>query len=333
VRAECSVKFEVIDTGIGISADQQDKVFRPFEQATGAEHKGGTGLGLAIARRLVELMGGEIGVESEVGKGSRFWVTVPLAPAARSDEWRVTSDERPASRSVRLKAGVKVKALVVDDVKENREVLSHMLTSLGCVVLTANDGQQGVDVALAERPDIVFMDIRMPVMDGLEAVKRIKSAIRNPQLAMKFVSFSASALAHEQERYAEAGFDDFIAKPFRFERICECLTRLLRVEFAAEPTASDSDGSASLTDRVVPEPLRTRLLEAAASCNLTALNQGLDELAGVGGEGRRLADELRCWVRRYDLEQVRKVLEGTKEWNHEIHETHERGTEEEGGRP
>ena len=141
---------------------------------------------MAIAQRLGDLMGGEIGVDSEAGKGSRFHFTVPLAlPAhsATSHIERSTFNVQPAA--TRLKPGCKVKALVVDDMEENREVLSRALQDIGCEVVTANDGQQGVDLAMSARPDIIFMDIRMPGMDGLEAVKKIKSEIRNPKLEIR----------------------------------------------------------------------------------------------------------------------------------------------------
>jgi hypothetical protein len=155
----------VSDTGIGIPRELHQKIFQPFEQATGAEQKGGTGLGLAIAKRLVELMGGEIGVESEPGKGSRFHFTVPLAQALGTGTSNIQHPTSNIQSATRLKAGCKIKALVVNDVAENRDVLSRMLQDIGCEVLTANDGSQGVAIALSSRPDIIFMDMRMPGME------------------------------------------------------------------------------------------------------------------------------------------------------------------------
>jgi CheY-like chemotaxis protein len=132
------------------------------------------------------------------------------------------------------------------------------------------------------------------------------SSLRPQSLTPKIVSLSASALAHEQKRYLEAGFDEFIAKPFRFERICECLTRLLHAEFEEAAPAIPPQ-----TELPVPELLRAQLLEAVSSYNLTALNELVAALAEVGPEERRTADHLRELIRRFDLAQVRKALEKT----------------------
>lgn len=140
--------FEVSDTGPGIAPELREKIFLPFEQ--GQEKSGGTGLGLAISKRLVDLMGGRLAVESEPGKGARFAVEVPLAAMERS-EFNVERSTFKEGRTVRLAAGQRVRALVVDDVAENRDVLSRMLESLGCAVAAAETGERGVELARAER--------------------------------------------------------------------------------------------------------------------------------------------------------------------------------------
>ena len=210
---------------------------------------------------------------------------------------------------MRLAAGTKVKALIVDDVLENRDLLAQMLAGLGCEVLTANDGRQGVDLALSARPDIVFMDIRMPVMDGVAAVKEIKSEIENPKSEMKVVCLSASALAHEEQRYRDAGFDDFIAKPFRFERLCECLERLLRVKFESAATAVSTGMTPELTAIKVPADLLGRLREAAERFSKTRLERCFDELEQSGGAHHELAGHLRQMLEEGDLRAVSRFLE------------------------
>jgi CheY-like chemotaxis protein len=215
----------------------------------------------------------------------------------------------------RLKPGYSVKALVVDDLAENRDVLCHMLQDIGCEVLMANSGKQGVDLALSGHPNIIFMDIRMAGMDGVEAARRIKSEFRDRASQIKIVSISASALAHEQERY-RAGFDDFIAKPFRFERICECITRLLGVELEAtksSPTEMAVEiSTAELAEMAIPIELWKRLTEATERFSATALEQGLKELEQGDRARKGLGVRLRQLAGSGDFDAARRLLDHVK---------------------
>ena len=179
--------FEVIDTGIGISPEDVATIFETFAQSKsqsgGDSHtkdqsrtnKEGTGLGLTIAKGYVQLMGGELDFESSAEKGSRFFFTIPLEPTT---EGVTPSSVDTVRQVVRLAAGYQVKALVADDNQENREVLSQMLSDIGVTVILAENGQQVLEAVPAEGPDIVFMDIWMPVMDGLETTQHLLRRIR-----------------------------------------------------------------------------------------------------------------------------------------------------------
>ena len=294
--------FEVIDTGMGISPEDQAKIFDPFHQGEQIAQKGGTGLGLAIAKRYIELMGGELELESELGSGSRFFFTIPLPPAAsdtavESSQWIDVT---------RLAAGYHVKALIADDTEVNRNVLSRILVDLGIEVIEAENGQQAVDMFREHQPDVVFMDIRMPVMDGLEAGQRIMEEFGKNQF--RLVAISASTLKHEQQTYFDAGFDDFISKPFRFERVCECLATLLDVEFdRGEPEAAETQ-SKEIPDVSLPEELSMRMKTAAELYKVTELKAQLDEVEELGSGGQQLAQRLRELIRNYDMEAVLKIL-------------------------
>lgn len=296
-----SWRFEVEDTGIGIPTEAIQRIFDPFQQETGS--RGGTGLGLAIARRQLEILGGQIGVHSEVGKGSCFHVELALPASSDHGVSRATVREL-----VRLAQGYSVRALVVDDIRENREVLASMLTLIGCEVVLAEHGRQAVEVVRVSRPQIVFMDIRMPKFDGLEATRRILEDFDAGDI--KIVATSASALAHERELCLKAGCDDFVAKPFRAERIYGCLRHLLGVEFEYkdDPLSPDLRDSIDLSQIVLPEDLSTRLTMAAELHSATVLKSCLAELEQLGTAGQRLAQHLRGFLASYDMKTIQRII-------------------------
>ena len=211
--------LSVSDTGPGIGEEAQRAIFEPFQQGPGARGSGGTGLGLTIARRQVELMGGSLEMDSEMDRGSRFFFTLTLPGTAP----RLSAGADALREVEHLAEGYEVRALVVDDIRENREVLSTLLAVIGCEIILAENGRQALEAVSVSRPDIVFMDMRMPEIDGLEATRRI---VRDYGAGgLQVVATSASALEHERERYLEAGCDDFVAKPFRGERIYAALKK------------------------------------------------------------------------------------------------------------
>ena len=302
--------FEVIDTGVGIPTEDQTAIFGEFQQGDESISKGGAGLGLAISKRQIELMGGELSVESEPGKGSRFFFTVPLQKVERTDGSLDVS-----SQIIRLADGYSLTALVADDNKENREVLEQILSYIGVEVRLAENGQEALESVRAEIPDIVFMDIRMPVMDGLEATRRILEEFDSkgglPSRPC-IVAVSASALEHQRKQFMEeAVFDDFIAKPVRAERVYECLANLLHVEYEykdVETLQIDSDKI------VLPENLLLHLREVAEFGSVTELEELLDEVRQIGEHGHLLAEHIHELSQNLDMDAILGILEGI---NHE----------------
>ncbi len=292
--------FEVGDTGVGIAPEFQRVIFEPFAQGPGAKGRGGTGLGLTLARRHVELLGGRLAVRSEPGVGSSFFFSVTLPAAAL----------RPAESPrevLRLEPGSAVRALVVDDIRENREVLSTILAGIGCEIVLAENGRQALEVVSVSRPDIVFMDMRMPGVDGLEATRRI---VRDYGAnGVKVIAMSASVLEHERELYFQAGCDDFLAKPFRAERLYDCLQRQLGVAFLYKPGSEPAALPVlNLGNIALPEELVTRLMMAAELHSATVLKNCLHEVEQLGTEGGRLAAHLREFLASYDMEMIQKVI-------------------------
>jgi signal transduction histidine kinase/AmiR/NasT family two-component response regulator len=230
--------FEVEDAGPGMTTAEMTTLFQAFVQTeTGRKSAEGTGLGLAISRSFARQMGGEITVVSEQGKGTIFRVVLPLPEADEAAVASVRGDRRPVIGLAKGETARRI--LVVDDVFENRLLLSRLLSSLGFQVTEAIDGLEAVEQWKAGRPELIFMDVRMPVMDGLTATKRIREAEEGPDgvepgTRVKIVALSASALPTEQEDILKAGCDAFLAKPIREGAIFERLTTLLGVQFERE---------------------------------------------------------------------------------------------------
>ncbi|MGD2064266.1 MAG: PAS domain S-box protein [Nitrospirota bacterium] len=300
-------RFEVADTGPGIAADAQEQIFEPFHQAEVGRAKGGTGLGLAIARRQIELMGGELGLEARPGEGSRFFFTLSL-PVVEEGGAQHTQE---AERIVGLAPECGVDALVVDDVKDNRDILQHMLTTIGATVRTAGDGREALEQVRERHPDIVFMDIRMPVLDGVDALAELRRSQETRDIVC--IAVTASGMLHQSEHFLAAGFDAIVSKPFHFESIYECLrthlgTRFLHQE--VDPAAGyPRQEPIDLAAIVLTDEVYERLIKAARVNDFTEIDAILDEVA-VGDNGSRdLAHHLRGLLRRYDSAGILATLE------------------------
>ena len=230
VRAEVAVlshsessvelEFSVRDTGIGIPADQGARLFNPFTQGDGSTTRryGGTGLGLAISKSLVELMGGDIGYESEPGTGSRFWFRVRLDRAGSAPAPAAVEPPRPAGRRDRLRV------LVVEDNAINRRLIEKQLTLLGCPSESSPDGRAALERLAAEEFGLILLDCQMPGLDGFATaaeVRRVEAGRKRTPI----VAITANATEDDRRRCFDAGMDDFVSKPVTLERLYAAVER------------------------------------------------------------------------------------------------------------
>ena len=222
--------FEVEDTGSGIAPDELDAVFDPFKQtASGQLSSEGTGLGMPISRQFVRLMGGELTFSSELGVGSIFKFSIPIELADAAD----VPTTQAAQRVIGLEPGQPAyRLLVVDDREPSRRLLVKLLEPLGFELREAVNGQEAIDTWEDWEPHLVWMDMRMPVMDGHEAAQRIKATTQGQ--ATVIVALTASAFEEDREMILSGGCDDFVRKPFREEEIFDTLTKHLGVRFLYE---------------------------------------------------------------------------------------------------
>ncbi|MDM8543607.1 PAS domain S-box protein [Desulfococcaceae bacterium HSG9] len=238
------IHFKIEDTGVGIASSDLKAVFDVFKRTqSGLRNDEGTGLGLAISRKLVRLMGGDITVASEVGKGSVFTFHIPAEPADAA--------EIEVEPSVRKVIGLEPNQetyliLIVEDKWENRKFLAQLLQSAGFAVQEAVNGQEAIEMIAKERPHLIFMDMRMPVKDGFEATRIIKATPQGQKIPV--IAMTASVFEEERTAILAAGCDEFICKPAHESEIFEAVKRHLRVRYIYEEPAEQDDVRKARTD-------------------------------------------------------------------------------------
>jgi PAS domain S-box-containing protein len=296
------LRVEIEDTGPGISPDEQDKLFRHFEQTkTGQQAGTGTGLGLAISREFVRLMGGSITVNSQVGKGSVFVIDLPLT---EGDAQAVQTKDKPR-HVLRLQPGqAQCRVLIADDIEDNRQLLAQLLTPIGFEVRLATNGQEAIHEFEKWRPHLILMDFRMPVMDGHEAIRRIRAMAAGKE--PKIIAVTASAMDENRVELIAIGADDFISKPFREVDLFQKIQSHLGVEYdcAEEPAAADQEEAAELTPESLagwPRDLIDPMRDAVVTADLDQL---LAKIQDVHARDPRTAQALRRLADSFQYQQL-----------------------------
>jgi PAS domain S-box-containing protein len=215
--------FTVWDHGIGIAQQDTDRLFKPFVQLDSSLSReyAGTGLGLALVAQMVRLHGGSVSVESELGKGSRFNVTLPWVPEENNQEAQIAlEDDGPAPRSEGKRSG---RVLIVEDTHTVASLMKEYLEAKGYEVYTASNGMEGVTLAKKKLPDVILMDVMMPVMDGMEATRQIRTEKTLEQVPI--IALTALAMPGDRERCFAAGMNDYLSKPIHFKELLKVMDR------------------------------------------------------------------------------------------------------------
>ncbi len=252
-----ALKFSVQDTGNGIPEDKFQDLFQAFSQVdtSSVRKTGGTGLGLSICKALVEIMGGEIGVESIEGKGSVFWFTLPLVISSEENLQEI-SQQYPATEEKPVRSKYDASVLLVEDVEVNRFVITEILESYGCDIEHAGNGKLAVGMAAKKSYDIIFMDCQMPVMDGFESTREIRKIDKD----VPIIALTANVLTSEKEKCFESGMNDFVPKPITKEDFAPILN-----EWVPDLAVGCKDNEAKEEDKLLPEtgdsPIDFQVLE------------------------------------------------------------------------
>ena len=277
------LKFEIEDTGPGIAPEEIDGLFEAFVQTeSGRQAREGTGLGLPISRKFIQLMGGDIHVESTLGHGTLFRFEVQ----ARIVEATDAEPHLPFRRALALEADQpRYRMLIVDDRPTNRQLVVKLLAPFGFELREATNGEEALELCEVWRPHLIWMDMRMPIMDGYEATKRIREQEPDdsqPQVStlhshIKIIALTASSFKEEQEKILAAGCDDYLRKPFRQEELLQLLQKHLGLRFVYEEDeqTTQREVAQQAEEITLPAP---EVLTALPAAWLSQLKQGVEEV-------------------------------------------------------
>ncbi|WP_152591263.1 PAS domain S-box protein [Nostoc sphaeroides] len=308
-----SLHFEVEDTGRGIAPEEMNNLFQPFVQTTsGIQTKEGTGLGLTISRQFVRLLGGDIHLTSSIGQGSTFSfdIQVNLAAALKA------SPKLSKGRVLKLAADQpSYRVLVVDDRKENRDLIVQLLGSIGFEIEAANNGQEAIAIWQTWQPHLIWMDMRMPVMNGYDATKEIRARERstNANHRTVIIALTASAFEEQQASILAAGCDDLVRKPFREQVIFEKIAEYLQVRYICAEESSEDGTDSNLENiqfsildfrsaiTVMPSQWVTELNQAAVEVDAERIFQLIEQIPQTHSA---FAEKLANLVRRFCFDEI-----------------------------
>ncbi len=301
--------FEVQDSGVGIAPDELDTLFEAFVQTeSGRQSQEGTGLGLPISRQFVQLMGGQMKVSSEVGHGTTFTFDISVRLVADSS----IKQESAMRKVIGLKPNQPTyRILIVDDNKNNRQLLIELLAPLGFAVQEACNGQEAIDVWQAWSPHLIWMDMRMPIMNGYEATRRIKETKEGSSVFI--IALTASTFEEERTQVLKAGCDDFMRKPFREGEIFQMMHKHLAVDYLYQeevlPTTNPLPHAKPIPIKVKKHLSADWLQQLQEAALIIDIDHMLALIENLNGTDSALADQLTAWVNDFEYDQVLAFIE------------------------
>jgi signal transduction histidine kinase/DNA-binding NarL/FixJ family response regulator len=314
LNVECyqgKIRFQVVDTGVGFKPADLEYLFQPFRQFGDQPHGATeTGLGLSISKQLVDMMGGTLQVESAPGQGSNFWFDLELQIVERLSSVNKLS----SLKQVMGYQGERRKLLVVDDKEENRSVLRKLLKRIGFVISEATNGQEAIDQAKTIKPDLILMDITMPILDGLEATRQMRQI---PELKdVIVIALSGRTFEEDMEACREAGCDDFVAKPLDFKSMLGVLQSHLKLNWIYDPGLNlNFDSTPSQVDSSEPvqvgppNTMLETLLELAKRGDVKRIRHQVTQLEASDEIYGPFAEQIRQLAKRYRVKQIRELLQ------------------------
>ncbi|WP_353932574.1 ATP-binding protein [Okeanomitos corallinicola TIOX110] len=315
-REKITISFQIIDTGIGMNPDSLAKIFLPFEQVSdGKRQAEGTGLGLAISQEIISLMGSEIKVESQLGVGSRFFFNVDFPLVQEWQQNSMTSN----GQTLAGYQGERQAILVVDDKWENRSVIINLLEPLDFVVITAENGEEGLTKATESKPSLIITDVLMPIMDGYEFLEKLKAS---PSLQnIPVIVSSASVSTIEQQKSLDAGGDDFLVKPVEAEELFKLLEKNLNITWIDKSTTVTEESTESvvhgdytdtntISEMLIPtQDELGQMLELAQQGRLQKLGEFVKNLEKNDPKYIPFLEQILALAQKFQLEKIEVFIQ------------------------
>jgi signal transduction histidine kinase/DNA-binding NarL/FixJ family response regulator len=306
-----TLHFEIQDTGVGIAQEEVESLFEPFVQTRiGQQAQEGTGLGLPISRQFVELMGGTMTLESQVGQGTIFKFDIPVDIAEATE----MKKSQPIRRVMTLESNQPTyRILVVDDKWSNRQLLLQLLTPMGFEVREARNGREGIEIWQEWNPHLIWMDMRMPVMDGYEATQYIKSTTKGQATAV--IALTASTLEEERAVILSAGCDDFVRKPFREDEIFDTMHKHIGVRYIYDQldrtlVSSRSETIDPYSLKNLPSDLLDQLERGTILCDMEEIDGAIAKIQICH---KTLGDELASLAHNFAYDEIWNLIQTAKE--------------------